>query len=168
MGLSVLDCCLELDIMLCSFTFSLLLLYYYQTLHTSHDHSCCLALDYLLPDNILQCSVKNWWKSFSWDLASVEQAGNTLMFRFALPAWWLLILVPILIYCRHNIFWKTVSACYSVVYIWLLKVQYLALVSTEPHPFSPQDISLIHHSYFDTQFKNSLFQFTYFDNAFHK
>lgn len=163
MGAPVLDCCLELAIMFCSYTFSPLLLYYNQSFLTSHDH---LALDYLL-ENTLPCSAKNRWKSLSWDLARVELAGNTLMFPFPLPAWWLLILVPILIHHRYNILWKAVSACSSVIYIWLLKVQYLVQLSSEPHSFYfLQDISLIHHNYFDTQFKNSLFQFTYFGNDF--
>lgn len=169
MGAPVLDCCLELAIMFCSSTFSPLLLYYNQSFLTSHDHPCCLALNYLLLENILPCSAKNRWKSLSWDLARVEQAGNTLMFPFPLPAWWLLILVPILIHHRHNILWKAVSARSSVIYIWLLKVQYLVLLFSEPHPFFfLQDISLIHHNYFDTQFKNSLLQFTYFGNDFHR
>lgn len=64
--------------MFCPSTLSLLLLYSNQSFLTSHNHSCCLALDYLLLDNILQCSAKNWWKYSSWDLTSVEQAGNTL------------------------------------------------------------------------------------------
>lgn len=78
---------------------------------------------------------KNWWKSFSCDFASIKHTGNTMMFPFSLPAWWLLILVPILIHYRHNILWKAVSACYSVICVWLLKMQYLALPSTEHHLF---------------------------------
>lgn len=154
--------------MFCSSNLPLLLLYYSQSFLTRHGHSSCLAQDYLLLDSILQCSVKNWWKSFSWDLASVKQAGNTWMFPLPLPAWWLLILVPVLIHCRHHILWSNVSAHHSVIYIWLLEVQYLALASTELHPFFPQNVSLIHHNYFDTEFKNSLFQFTYFGNPFNK
>lgn len=88
---------------------------------------------YLLLDNTLWCSAKNWWKYSSCNLTSVEQDGNTLDVSL-LPAWWLLVLVPVLIHYRHHILWKTVAAPHPVFYNWLLEVQYLALVSTEFHP----------------------------------
>lgn len=146
-----------------------LLLYSNQSFLTSHNHSYCLALDYLLLDNILRGSAKNWWKYSSWDLTSVEQAGNTLDVSLSSTSMTaagpctcsdLLHASQPLKNCRCSpscVLQLTIrSEISSTSFYW-----------TSPF-FFPQDISPIHHNYSESQLKHSQSQFTYFGNPFCK
>lgn len=88
-------------------------------------------------------------------LPVLNKLETFLMFPFLLPAWWLLVLVPVLILYRHHILWKT--ACCSPSCVLQLTIR-STICCTSFYRTSPcffQDISPIHHNYFEYQFKHS-------------
>lgn len=157
---------LQLLIIFCPTTLSLFLLYSNPSFLTSHDHSCCLALDYLLLDNVLQCSAKNWWNYSSWDLTSVEQAGNTLDVSISSTS--TMVAGPCTcsdpLQASHPL-----KNCYSSPFCVLQLTIRSAISCTSFYWTSPcffQDISPIHHNYFESQFTHSQSQFKYLGNPF--
>lgn len=147
--------------MFCSSNLPLLLLYYNQSFLTRHGHSFCLARDTSVQCQKLvkvfqlrPCQCWTSWKHMDVSPSSTSmvvahpcsrsdslQASHPLKKCLCSP------------FCDLHLTIRSAISCTSFY---------------RASPFFPQNVSLIHHNYFDTEFKNSLFQFTYFGNPFNK